>query len=81
MFLNQYLIFNYPQHKKFNFIIGKKMFCNFKSSKEKKSYFQNRKLEILNYMKDSLERKIASVTASIEVLENQIQRDAQETSN
>ena len=57
------------------------MFCNFKSSKEKKSYFQNRKLEILNYMKDSLERKIASVTASIEVLENQIQRDAQETSN
>ena len=57
------------------------MFCNFKSSKEKKSYFQNRKLEILNYMKDSLERKIASVTASTEVLENQIQRDSEETSN
>ena len=28
-----------------------------------------------NYIKDSLERKIASVTASIEVLENQITRD------
>ena len=50
-------------------------FCNFKSSKEKKSYFQNKKLDMLNYIKDSLERKIASVSASIEVLENQINRD------
>ena len=30
---------------------------------------------MLNYIKDSLERKIASVTASIEVLEGQISRD------
>ena len=49
--------------------------CYFKSSKEKKSYYQNKKLEMLNYIKDSLERKIASVTASIEVLERQINRD------
>ena len=56
------------------------LFCNFKSSKEKKSFFQNKKLEMLNYMKDSLERKIASVNASIEVLENQIKRDTVETS-
>ena len=49
--------------------------CNFKSSKEKKSFYQNKKLEMLNYIKDSLERKIASVTASIEVLESQIRRD------
>ena len=47
----------------------------FKSSKEKKSFYQNKKLEMLNYIKDSLERKIASVTASIEVLESQINRD------
>ena len=47
----------------------------FKSSKEKKSFYQHKKLEMLNYIKDSLERKIASVTASIEVLENQINRD------
>ena len=53
-------------------------YCNFKSSKEKKSFYQNRKLEILNYIKDSLERKIASVTASIDVLENQIKRDTVE---
>ena len=53
--------------------------CYFKSSKEKKSYFQNKKLEMLNYIKDSLERKIASVTASIDVLENQIKRDLVET--
>ena len=49
--------------------------CYFKSSKEKKSFYQQKKLEMLNYIKDSLERKIASVVASIEVLENQINRD------
>ena len=49
--------------------------CQFKSSKEKKSFYQHKKLEMLNYIKDSLERKIASVTASIEVLETQISRD------
>ena len=45
------------------------------SSKEKKSFYQHKKLEILNHIKDSLERKIASVKASIEVLESQISRD------
>ena len=54
--------------------------CNFLTSKEKKSFYQNKKLEMLNYMRDSLERKIASITASIEVLENQINRDTVETS-
>ena len=49
--------------------------CYSKSSKEKKSFYQHKKLEMLNYIKDSLERKIASVTASIEVLERQISRD------
>ena len=50
-------------------------YCNFKSSKEKKSFYQNKRLEMLNYIKDSLERKIASVNASIQVLESQINRD------
>ena len=49
--------------------------CNFNSSKENKFFYQNKKLEMLNYIKDSLERKIASVSASIQVLENQIKRD------
>ena len=49
--------------------------CNFKSSKGKKIFYQHKKLEMLNYIKDSLERKVASVTASIEVLESQISRD------
>ena len=57
-------------------------YCNLKSSKEKKSFYQNKKLEMLNYIKDSLERKIASVNASIEVLKNQINRDKEvEASN
>ena len=51
------------------------LFCSTKSSKESKSFFQNMKLEMLNNIKDSLERKTASVTASIEVLEKQIERD------
>ena len=56
--------------------------CYFKSSKEKKSFYQDKRLEMLNYIKDSLERKIASVTASIEVLESQIRRDKEvEVSN
>jgi len=49
--------------------------CSPKSSKETKKYLQIKKLEMLNYIKDSLERKSASVTASIEVLEKQIERD------
>ena len=49
--------------------------CYFKSSKEKKSFYQQKKLEMLKYIKDSLERKIASVSASIDVLESQIKRD------
>ena len=61
---------------KYLFIMKIKMFhCYSKSSKEKKSFYQHKKLEMLNYIKDSLERKIASVTASIEVLESQISRD------
>ena len=61
------------------FIMKTKMFnCYFKSSKEKKSFYQHKKLEMLNYIKDSLERKIASVTASIEVLESQISRDKED---
>ncbi len=49
--------------------------CYFKSSKAKKSFYQHKKLEMLNFIRDSLERKIASVTASIEVLESQMSRD------
>ena len=45
------------------------------SSKETKSFLQLKKLEMLNTIKDSLERKIASVEASINVLEKQIERD------
>ena len=49
--------------------------CNLKSSKDRKRFYQLKKLEMLNYIKDSLERKMASVTASITVLETQINRD------
>ena len=45
------------------------------SSKETKSFLQLKKLEMLNNIKDSLERKTASVNASIQVLQKQIERD------
>jgi len=52
--------------------------CLPKSSKESKTFFQLKKLDMLNHIKDSLERKIASVDASIKVLENQIARDKED---
>tara|TARA_B100001094_G_scaffold236318_1_gene231398 strand:+ start:421 stop:669 length:249 start_codon:yes stop_codon:yes gene_type:complete len=80
--LNQNLAFCKSRLNKINFYNKNKMFyCNFKSSEEKKSFYQRKKLEMLNYIKDSLERKIASVSASIEVLENQISRDNVEINN
>ena len=62
-----YKLFFYNKVKMFN--------CYFNSTKEKKSFYQHKKLEMLKYIKDSLERKIASVSASIEILEMQINRD------
>ena len=53
-------------------------FCAPKSSKESKKFFQIKKLEMLQNIKDSLERKTASVNASIEVLEKQIDRDKED---
>ena len=57
------------------------IFCNFKLTKKNKSYMQARKLEMLNYLKDSLESKTASINASIEVLEQQIKRDKEKIDN
>jgi len=51
------------------------------SSKETKTFLQLKKLDMLNNIKDSLERKTASINASIEVLEKQIERDKSNSSN
>ena len=65
---------------RYTIIINQKVLfsCSPKSSKESKKLFQIKKLEMLNYIKDSLERKTASVNASIEVLERQIERDKED---
>ncbi len=51
-------------------------FCSSNDSalKRKRNY-QNKKLEILKIYKDSLERRIAAIGASIDILEQQIDRD------
>tara|TARA_B100000965_G_scaffold371727_1_gene360904 strand:+ start:740 stop:904 length:165 start_codon:yes stop_codon:yes gene_type:complete len=45
------------------------------SSKQSKNFLKLKKLEFLYNIKDSLERKTASVNATIDVLEKQIERD------
>ncbi len=52
-------------------------FCasNDTALKRKRNY-QNKKLEILKSYKDSLERRIAAIGASIDILEQQIDRDS-----
>ncbi len=45
---------------------------------KRRYYFQTRKLEMLKYFRDSLERRIASVNAAITTLETQIERDRQD---
>lgn len=54
---------------------NKVLLCTGNSSKDSKIFLQTMKLQMLNNLKDSLERKTASVLASIEVLERQIERD------
>ena len=48
---------------------------SFCSSKESKSFFQKMKLEMLNNIKDSLERNGLGDVYKRQVLERQIQRD------
>ena len=42
------------------------------NSQERRRRYQSRKLEILNYIKDSLERRLAATNASISTLEKQM---------
>ncbi len=50
--------------------------CGFStSSDERHKLRQERKLRILKYIRDAIERRLASVNASIETLEKQIERD------
>tara|TARA_Y100001968_G_scaffold321506_1_gene356011 strand:+ start:3532 stop:3717 length:186 start_codon:yes stop_codon:yes gene_type:complete len=44
-------------------------------SDSRKKLFQKKKLEMLTYFKDSLERRTAAVNASIETLKQQIERE------
>ena len=48
---------------------------NEKFFEERRKRFQYRKLEVLKYVKDSLDRRLSAVSASIAKLEEQIERD------
>ena len=45
---------------------------------ERRRIFQGRKLEMLTYMRDALERRLAALDASIQTLQNQINRDKED---
>ena len=50
--------------------------CSSKDTAKKRRHtFHKRKLEVLEFYKDSLERRIAAITASIDKLQEQINRD------
>jgi len=44
-------------------------------SNQRKARYQNRKLEMLKLFRDSLERRLSAINASISTLERQIERD------
>ncbi len=51
-------------------------FCSSNGTAQKrKRNYQAKKLELLTLYKESLERRIAAIAASIEVLENQISKN------
>ena len=47
------------------------------SKQERKVYFQQKRLEVLSYYRDSLERRMAAIDASIDTLKMQIDRDTE----
>lgn len=56
----------------------KSKFCDSSISSEgRRLAFHKKKLEMLNFFKDSLERRISAVNAAIKTLETQIERDSQ----
>ena len=54
-------------------------FCSANVSAQKRRHsFNKKRLEVMQFYKDSLERRIAALNASIQTLENQILRDRED---
>ncbi|WP_269622932.1 hypothetical protein [Prochlorococcus marinus] len=51
------------------------------SAEKRRNNFHKRKLEVLLFYKDSLERRLAALSASIDKLQEQISRDDIELAN
>ena len=52
------------------------IFCSTNTTPEgRRTYFHKRKLEMLRVYKDSLERRLSALLATIDTLEQQIARD------
>ncbi len=48
------------------------------NAKKKRVSFNTNRLEFLKFIRDTLERRIAAVNASIDTLKSQIERDSEE---
>ncbi len=56
--------------------------CSSNDSAKKRRYsFNKKKLEVLQFYKDSLERRIAALEASISIILEQLERDKEEEIN
>ena len=51
------------------------------TSETRRKFFQLRKLEVLKHIRDSLEQRLSAIEASINTLQNQIDRDKSNIDN
>ena len=49
--------------------------CSSSSAVKRRQFYQQKKLEFLNFVRDNTERKLAAIDASIDTLKKQITRD------
>ncbi len=59
--------------------MGTESSCSSSRFTERRRYFKDKKLLILKAYRDNLERKLASINASIDTLKKQIERDQTES--
>tara|TARA_Y100001968_G_C19031912_1_gene560233 strand:- start:407 stop:583 length:177 start_codon:yes stop_codon:yes gene_type:complete len=57
-------------------MINKDSCSNSQTFQERRIKSQKRRLEVLKFIRDAIERRLSAINASIETLTNQIERDS-----
>ena len=74
--ITAFVFFNYDK-RNFQIMFISDICTSASSPEKRRNYFHKRKLEMLTMYRDSLERRISAISASIKTLEEQIARDSQ----